>query len=331
MFWSFCMFFVNAYFSTAKEWGAEDGWGTEVSALLSCQRNEVPRYLFHSLYHYVGPDNPGIWLYHSFPLFQPDSLSSHQKKVLLIFYLFISVFAAKGSLIIHKIMSRCVASLHCSTFIHAFYLPVGWKCLLNFQLLMEPYFTAWFCATSQTRRCVFFILSCPSFIWLFVTSRRQFNTWDFSRGVTLELGWNHCAKVVAAPQTDVAKGECGFAERRGFWGEEMKRLPAENGDQSIKDQPQTVWGRRSRGKEENRDTLISVAAALTLMAASSGPVPAAGICFNWITLVFFPLVLEETRKKKSILGEHSMTGTSFQNWSGCQALSFGDFCSPLYF
>lgn len=57
--------------------------------------------------------------------------------------------------------------------------------------------------------------------------------------MTLELGWSHRAKM-AAPQTDVAKGGCGFTNTRGFWLEEMKRLPAEHGDQSIKDQPQTV-------------------------------------------------------------------------------------------
>lgn len=45
---------------------------------------------------------------------------------------------------------------------------------------------------------------------------------------------------MAGTQTDVARGGCGFAEKRGFWVEEMKRLPAEHGDQSIKDQPQTV-------------------------------------------------------------------------------------------
>lgn len=48
----------------------------------------------------------------------------------------------------------------------------------------------------------------------------------------------------------------------------MKRLPAEHGDQSIKDQLQTVW---SEEEEEEEDTLISVAPALTLMAASFGP------------------------------------------------------------
>lgn len=41
-------------------------------------------------------------------------------------------------------------------------------------------------------------------------------------------------------QTDVARGGHGFAEKTGFWVGEMKRLPAEHGDQSIKDQPQTA-------------------------------------------------------------------------------------------
>lgn len=128
-----------------------------------------------------------------------------------------------------------------------------------------------------------------------------------------------------------------FAEKGGFWIEEMKRLPAEHGDQSIKDQPQTVWGEgggggggRKRRRRRRRDTLISVAPALTLMAASNGPVPAAGICFNWIRFFFFPFCAPREEKKINTW-EHGMTGASFQNWSGCQALSFGDFCSPLYF
>lgn len=60
-------------------------------------------------------------------------------------------------------------------------------------------------------------------------------------------------------------------------------------------------GRSRGGKEEEGDTLISVAPALTLMAASNGPVPAAGSCFNWIRLFFF-LLCSKRRKKKSILG-----------------------------
>lgn len=63
--------------------------------------------------------------------------------------------------------------------------------------------------------------------------------------------------------------------------------------------------------EEGRDTLISVAPALTLMAASSGPVPAAGLCFNWIRLFFF--LLCSKRRKKINTWEHGMTGASFQN------------------
>lgn len=51
------------------------------------------------------------------------------------------------------------------------------------------------------------------------------------------------------PQTDVAKGGRGSTDTRGFWAEEMKRLPAEHGDQSIKDQPQTVWGEEERGEK----------------------------------------------------------------------------------
>lgn len=44
----------------------------------------------------------------------------------------------------------------------------------------------------------------------------------------------------------------------------MKRLPAKHGDQSIKDQCEG----RSRGRrKEERDTLISVVPALTLMMA----------------------------------------------------------------
>lgn len=57
---------------------------------------------------------------------------------------------------------------------------------------------------------------------------------------------------------------------------------------------------RRKGVEEERDTLISVAPALTLMAASNGPVPGAGICFNWIRLFFFCAPREGG--KKSILG-----------------------------
>lgn len=59
-------------------------------------------------------------------------------------------------------------------------------------------------------------------------------------------------------------------------------------------------GRREKEEEEEeRDTLISVAPALTLMAASNGPVPAAGICFNWIRLFFFRLCSKRGGEKKN--------------------------------
>lgn len=56
------------------------------------------------------------------------------------------------------------------------------------------------------------------------------------------------------------------------------------------------------GEEEEGDTLISVAPALTLMAASNGPMPAAGICFNWIRLFFFLLCSKRRKKKNQYLG-----------------------------
>lgn len=114
---------------------------------------------------------------------------------------------------------------------------------------------------------------------------------------------------MAAKQTDVAKGRRSFAETRGFWVGEMKRLPAEDGDQSIKDQPQRRR-RRSVGLEE-RDTLISVVPALTLMATSNGLMPAAGICFSGIRFFFFFLWC--LKREKINTWEHSMTGASFQN------------------
>lgn len=55
------------------------------------------------------------------------------------------------------------------------------------------------------------------------------------------------------------------------------------------------------GREEERDTLISVAVVLTLMAASNGPVPAAGICFSWIRLFFF-LWCSRRREKNQYSG-----------------------------
>ena len=73
-------------------------------------------------------------------------------------------------------------------------------------------------------------------------------------------------------------------------------------------------GRREKEEEEEeRDTLISVAPALTLMAASNGPVPAAGICFNWIRLFFSVCAPREEGEKKINTWEHGMTGASFQN------------------
>lgn len=55
---------------------------------------------------------------------------------------------------------------------------------------------------------------------------------------------------------------------------------------------------------EERDTLISVVPALTLMATSNGLMPAAGICFSGIRFFFFfPLVLEE-RKNQYLGAQH---------------------------
>lgn len=61
---------------------------------------------------------------------------------------------------------------------------------------------------------------------------------------------------------------------------------------------------RSRGKkeEDEGDTLISVAPALTLMAASIGLLPAAGICFKWIRLFFFSFSAPREEKKNQYLG-----------------------------
>lgn len=60
---------------TEKEkWVTEDGRRTVVSVLLSCQHNEVPRYLLHSSHHYVWPAHPTIWLYSTFPLFRSDTI-----------------------------------------------------------------------------------------------------------------------------------------------------------------------------------------------------------------------------------------------------------------
>lgn len=86
--------------------------------------------------------------------------------------------------------------------------------------------------------------------------------WPWSLAGVIIKRWQHT-------QTDVAGGRHGFAEKTGFWAGEMKWLPAEHGDQSIKDQAQTAWGEEE--EEEERDTLISVEPALTLMVASRGP------------------------------------------------------------
>lgn len=95
----------------------------------------------------------------------------------------------------------------------------------------------------------------------------------WSRAGVIVQRWQH-HKVIW-------RKEGAVLQRRGFWVEEMERLPAERGGQSIKDQPQTVRG------EEERDALISVAVGLTLMAASHRPMPVAGIRFGRIRLFFF--------------------------------------------
>lgn len=95
----------------------------------------------------------------------------------------------------------------------------------------------------------------------------------------------------------MARGRHGFTEKTGFWVEEMKWLPAEHGDQSIKDQAQTVC---VGGGEEERDTLISVEPALTLMVASRGPDASSRDLFQ-LDSFFSPPLLQE-KEKKSILG-----------------------------
>lgn len=82
---------------------------------------------------------------------------------------------------------------------------------------------------------------------------------------------------------------------------------------SMVTSPLKISHRQGRGrvKEGERDTLISVAPALTLMAASNGTVPAARICFNWIRLFLPPPVLRE-KNKKSILGSTAWQGHHFR-------------------
>lgn len=70
---------------------------------------------------------------------------------------------------------------------------------------------------------------------------------------------------------------------------------------------------RRKGVEEERDTLISVAPALTLMAASNGPVPGAGICFNWIRL-FFSVLLEKGKKNQYLGARHDRGIISELKW-----------------
>lgn len=75
----------------------------------------------------------------------------------------------------------------------------------------------------------------------------------------------------------------------------MKRLPAEDGDQSIKDLLQMVWS------EEEEDTLISVAPALTLMAASFGP-SASSDLFRLVQFFFLLCSMRRRGKKNQYLG-----------------------------
>lgn len=146
--------------------------------------------------------------------------------------------------------------------------------------------------------------------------------------MTLRLGCSHCERIAANADLCDKRRTRFVAEKRCFWVGEMKKLPSEHGDQSIKDQPQTVWGEEE--EEEWRDALISVVPVLTTRPTLAvGLVPSAGVCFDLILFFFFFLLCapkEEEEKKIN-----TWTGASFQNWSGCQGLSFGDFCSPLYF
>lgn len=114
--------------------------------------------------------------------------------------------------------------------------------------------------------------------------------------MTLRLGCSHCERIATHADLCDKRRTPFVAEKRCFWVGEMKKLPSEHGDQSIKDQPQTVWGE----EEEWRDALISVVPVLTLMATRCRPGASSRALFR---LDFFSPRSALQRRKKSILGQ----------------------------